>query len=69
MASLYEYPPHINENKYPDVTWVKLNQLHKVVLYPIIRTEILKYHELKINIELIEEHLLRILFLLQIHLK
>ncbi|MFF2288958.1 NUDIX domain-containing protein [Peribacillus butanolivorans] len=88
VAFLYEYAPHMNENKYgkvhslttifdcklkdgevpklaevpdlnqTDVKWVKLNELHKVVLYPNLRKEILNYHELKINIELTEEHLL-----------
>ncbi|PLR74831.1 NUDIX domain-containing protein [Bacillus sp. UMB0728] len=38
------------------VRWVKLSELHEIILYPNIKEHILKYAHNKRNLELIEEH-------------
>jgi 8-oxo-dGTP diphosphatase len=38
------------------VRWVKLSELHKIILFPNMRDHILKYTIDKRNLELIEEH-------------
>lgn len=40
------------------VKWIKLAELHTVILYPNIREHIMNYLENKQTIEIIEEHLL-----------
>jgi 8-oxo-dGTP diphosphatase len=88
LAFVYEYAPHLNENKYgethsvalifegtmkdgcipklpdnpdpnqTDVKWIKLSELHNVVLYPHMQDHIIAYINNKRNIDIIEEHLL-----------
>lgn len=38
------------------VRWVKLSELHKIILYPNMKEHILEYAHNKRNLELIEEH-------------
>ncbi|AGX04748.1 MULTISPECIES: NUDIX domain-containing protein [Bacillus] len=38
------------------VRWVKLSELHKIILYPNMKEHILEYARNKRNLELIEEH-------------
>lgn len=41
-----------------DVKWIRLSELHKIILYPNIKEQIIHYAENKRNLEVIEEHLL-----------
>jgi 8-oxo-dGTP diphosphatase len=40
------------------VRWVKLTELHEIILYPNMKEHILEYAHNKRNLELIEEHML-----------
>lgn len=53
--------PRFPDNPDPDQTavkWIKLSELHNVILYPNIGEHIINYIENKRNIDIIEEHLL-----------
>jgi 8-oxo-dGTP pyrophosphatase MutT (NUDIX family) len=53
--------PRMPDNPDPnqtDVKWIKLSELHKVILYPNISEHIKKYIDNRRNIDLIEEHFL-----------